>query len=95
MDFKLKSSRKRRWTKRIPKYTPCGYCFSQWATVWDHIIPFSYGGRTIDDNLYPSCRACNAIASDKVFDSIEEKRNYIMKHRHQDRKVDIEQNKVA
>ena len=66
-----------RSSQRNLKSTPCGYCFSSWATCWDHIIPYVYGGATIEDNLYPSCRRCNSILSDKVFDSLEEKREYI------------------
>ena len=26
-------------TRRIPDGTPCGYCFDEWATVWDHLQP--------------------------------------------------------
>jgi hypothetical protein len=63
--------------RRIPRNTPCGYCFEKWATCWDHIIPYSLGGPTNTDNLMPACRACNAMLSDKVFDSIEEKREYV------------------
>src|ERR1051325_5055731 len=63
--------------RRIPRNTPCGYCFEKWATCWDHIIPYSLGGPTHTDNLMPACRACNSMLSDKVFNSIEEKREYV------------------
>lgn len=63
--------------RRIPKETPCGYCFEEWATCWDHIIPYTYGGSIDPENLMPSCRLCNAFCHDKVFDSIEEKRQYV------------------
>lgn len=62
--------------KRVPD-VPCGYCFSAWAQVWDHLIPVSHGGRNQDSNLYPACSRCNALLSDKVFDSIELKREYV------------------
>lgn len=68
--------------KAIPKYTPCGYCFSDWATVWDHIIPFSARPGGINyNNLMPSCERCNSIARDLRFSSIEEKRIYILERR--------------
>ena len=57
--------------------TPCGYCFNTWADTRDHLIPQSYGGRTSADNLYPACRRCNSVLSNKVFESIEAKREYI------------------
>ena len=60
----------------IPANTPCGYCFSRWATVWDHLMPYAHGGRTTQGNLYPSCYRCNMMLGHKIFVSIEEKREY-------------------
>lgn len=57
--------------------TPCGYCFERYAEVWDHLIPWIHGGRTSESNLYPSCRRCNGLLSDKIFNSIEEKREHV------------------
>lgn len=68
------ASRCRRPQRAIPPDTPCGYCFDDWATVWDHIRPYSAGGRSQPANLMPSCRACNAWFSDHVYPSIEAKR---------------------
>ena len=60
--------------RRIPRWTPGGYCFDEWATVWDHMMPASNGGKTQPDNLMPCCRGCNYWFSDKIFPSIEAKR---------------------
>lgn len=56
--------------------TPCGYCFQEWATGYDHLIPRSHGGGNSRSNLYPCCKHCNSILSNLIFDSIEEKREY-------------------
>jgi HNH endonuclease len=79
MDWKFKGPRvgTRNCSKRIPRYTPCGWCFERWATVWDHMTPFSWGGPTEAHNLMPSCVRCNAIVGAKLFNTIEEKREYV------------------
>jgi hypothetical protein len=56
---------------------PCGYCFQEWAYCYDHILPVAHGGTNRKSNLYPACRRCNALLSDKVFGSLEEKREYV------------------
>ena len=64
-------------SKRQIKDTPCGYCFQEWATEWDHIIPWSKGGSSHSDNLMPACRWCNRHLSDKRFWDVQAKRLYI------------------
>jgi hypothetical protein len=65
----------------------CAYCGEDANTV-DHIIPVSYyysGKRSGlhltseygKENLADCCQECNYLASNKVFDSLEEKRKYI------------------
>lgn len=63
--------------RRIPEGTPCGYCFNDWATVWDHLQPYSKRGLTIPGNLYPSCKRCNSLLSNLSFPTIQEKREYV------------------
>lgn len=63
--------------KIIPPWTPCGYCFQEWANSWDHILPVSERGRNGGTNLFPCCKRCNSILNSKVFDTLEEKRAYI------------------
>lgn len=42
----------------------CAYCQIAQATVWDHIIPTSQGGKTIIGNLVPACHYCNGSKGD-------------------------------
>jgi 5-methylcytosine-specific restriction endonuclease McrA len=42
----------------------CGYCLTQEIVsgiplTVEHILPISKGGRTVDENLWLSCRLCN------------------------------------
>ena len=63
--------------KHIPADTPCGYCFQEWATTWDHIKPISQGGDNREDNLYPACRRCNSLLQDHTFPTMEERREWV------------------
>lgn len=62
---------------RIRKLVPCGYCFEEWASGYDHILPVFRGGTNKKSNLYPACRRCNSLASAIEFKSLDEKRDYI------------------
>src|ERR1035437_8821451 len=77
--FNLSSAPHRRKPpkEKIPAGTPCGYCFERWATVWDHLQPWSKGGLTVPANLYPSCHRCNSLLAALSFPTIEEKREYV------------------
>jgi 5-methylcytosine-specific restriction endonuclease McrA len=66
-----------RTTRRIPKDTPCGYCFDRWATTWDHLLPVSYRLDNSLPNLHPACRRCNNLLSNTMFEKVEEKREYV------------------
>lgn len=54
----------------------CFYCEYE-ADQVDHIIPYAHGGTDDDNNLVACCQICNLIASDKVFDTLEQKRDFI------------------
>lgn len=43
----------------------CAKCGSADNLELDHIIPFSKGGRTIEDNLQALCKTCNLRKRDK------------------------------
>lgn len=58
-----------RWT--------CQYCGDH-ATEIDHVVPWSYIENNKDSNLVASCGPCNRKASNKGFDSFEEKKRYIL-----------------
>lgn len=62
--------------------TPCGYCFSRHASGWDHLVPISASGTNSPDNLYPSCKRCNNLLSNFLFNSIEEKQTYVRNKLH-------------
>lgn len=66
-----------RTRSRPPAGTPCGYCFQNWATGWDHLIPLSYRTDNRSLNLYPCCRRCNSILGNRMFQTIEEKREHV------------------
>lgn len=65
----------------------CGiWCYESYtqdpkAVVIDHATPFSAGGSIDFDNLITSCRRCNAIKNDKIFDNFEEARKFILNQR--------------
>ena len=48
---------------------------------WDHLLPYSYVRNNHHRNFVAACNFCNAIKSNKVFDSIEEAREYVQKKR--------------
>lgn len=58
----------------------CIYCDGL-AEVVDHFIPYAFSQCNEKWNLVPSCEVCNQIASDKVFETLDEKRQYILDKR--------------
>jgi len=63
----------------------CAYC-GEYATQREHLVPFSFlrsktSKGTPNDNFWtwilPSCKECNAIAFDQVFETAEAKRCFI------------------
>ena len=73
----------RRTRRQLPD-TACGYCFDAQATEWDHMIPWSYRRDNSEANLMPSCHRCNAMLYNKVFETIEERREYVQNRRGKD-----------
>jgi len=61
----------------FPLWTPCGYCYQEWATVWDHVIPRSRGGKSTRDNLEPACYRCNRMLAARVFESLRDKKEWV------------------
>ena len=58
----------------------CIYCGSYADTV-DHVVPYSYSLNSREENLAASCLECNLIAGSRVFNSFEEKKEYILQRR--------------
>lgn len=48
---------------------------------FDHIDPYVHNYNNYKDNFVAVCQICNGIKSDKVFDSVEEVRNYVKERR--------------
>lgn len=59
----------------------CYYCHEEAATTLDHVVPLSFAADHEIDNLRPACALCNAIAGDRVFQTEDEKRWYILAQR--------------
>ena len=58
----------------------CVYC-GDIATDCDHVIPSSYGGKSVPENLVACCRWCNAKLSNRYFeDGVDGKKAYIRDH---------------
>lgn len=63
----------------------CYYCGGE-ATVVDHIIPWDWSHNNAPTNLIAACNLCNILTSDMIFDTLEDKRKYIIKQRKKRRK---------
>lgn len=59
----------------------CYYCQREIATTIDHVVPYSWDEDNTIENLVPACGLCNSLASNKHFESVEHKRQYIMGQR--------------
>lgn len=58
----------------------CVYCTED-ADEVDHVIPWSFKHDDRDENLVAACWLCNQIASNKLFDTIQEKKNHILRRK--------------
>ena len=75
-------SYRKHWKSLIERFgTLCFYCREEPSCCIDHVVPYSYSECNEIDNLVPCCTLCNVLASDKVFDSLEEKTGYILSKR--------------
>ncbi len=71
----------RRYADQHSRFTPqlqggelCSYC-GEVALVVDHVFPFKeFGNNT---SFVPACVECNLLVSCKVFDTFEEKRDFV------------------
>jgi hypothetical protein len=75
-------SYKKWWDELVERYgNVCFYCKKEISTTIDHVVPYSWDGDNSIDNLVPSCALCNSLASNKMFDTVVQKRAYILKQR--------------
>lgn len=54
----------------------CRYCGDR-AEYVDHVVPWSFGGTDDPSNLVAACYVCNSKAYNHVFDSFEDKKEYL------------------
>ena len=69
--------------KPVPGSKPCAYCKAL-ATDREHVVPFSFlhsGKRNYNNNdlIVPSCKECNSLSGNEVFENFWEKKQYIHK----------------
>lgn len=73
---------RKHWKELVSIYgSMCFWCREEYATCIDHIVPYSWDQVNDIFNLVPSCMMCNAIAGDKMFESVEHKRQHILNRR--------------
>ena len=73
---------RKHWSTLITRYgVLCYYCHEEVSSTIDHVVPYNWDGDDSLENLVPACFWCNAAASDKIFDSVQDKKEYILKKR--------------
>lgn len=73
---------RKHWKEIVSFYgSMCFWCREEVATCIDHVVPYSWDYDNDIENLVPSCMMCNAIAGNKMFESVEHKRRHILKRR--------------
>ena len=78
---------KKHWGDLVRAYGQVCYYCGEFATCIDHLVPVSFGGGNNIDNLVLSCSWCNLLASDNVFETLDEKQDYILMRRAKKGKV--------
>ena len=59
------AQKRRAYEKQEHKCAICGEVFDLTEMDGDHIVPWSQGGRTVDENLQMLCKKCNNEKSDR------------------------------
>lgn len=77
---RIKVKRKIKRIVRERDYNTCVYCGAP-AEALDHLSPYSWNINNSTDNLACTCNDCNLIAGNIHFDTLEEKRDYILRIR--------------
>lgn len=49
----------------------------QVSIAWDHFVPFAYCGTNPELNFVAACSVCNGIKSSKVFNTVQEAKDYV------------------
>jgi hypothetical protein len=73
---------RRHWDELTALYgVLCYYCREEVATTIDHVVPWSYDQDDSLENLVPACSLCNALASNKHFEDVRQKQQFILNRR--------------
>lgn len=77
-----RASARKKWHTLVSIYgTTCVYCHNNPATHIDHVVPVSWKLSNHISNLRPSCEWCNLHVSDRVFETFEEKYEWLRQER--------------
>lgn len=77
----------RKWVLVTETYGDlCAYCHSQPATQIDHVIPVSWKECNHIWNLRPACAWCNLLAGSSVFETFDEKYEWLRMERNRKHK---------
>ena len=81
MDYSLQDLKKlyETFNKISQEGEPCKYC-GVYSTDKEHIVPLAYTNPYGEESpTVSACHECNLFASDKMFNSFEEKKDFIKK----------------
>lgn len=68
------------FVRMLPTESYCAYCGDH-ATQWDHVVPQTFltvsETRTFTSGVVPCCQQCNGHLSNMVFESLDERLDYV------------------
>jgi hypothetical protein len=77
----------RKWNIVIETYGElCAYCHDQPATQIDHVVPVSWKECNHIFNLRPACAWCNLLAGSQVFETFDDKYDWLRDERNKKRR---------
>lgn len=79
-----------RWAQLEAQDWRCFYCergfgakvwrgsnFIELRVEWDHMVPYSFNQNNGASNFVAACRVCNALKSDRMFQSVDAAKVYL------------------
>jgi len=87
MTYRKARAYRNKWAAIVEIYGPnCVYCHNQPATQIDHVIPVSYIDCNRIENLRPACAWCNLLAGSQVFETFDDKYEWLREERYSRRR---------
>lgn len=78
----FRATARKKWQTLVEVYgSTCAYCLDNPATQIDHAVPVSYHATNHISNLRPCCEWCNLLAADRVFETFEDKFEWLRQER--------------